>query len=82
MEVDFIVYGVNEFAAIEVKNSVHADRSDASPLEAFISDYPEARGFLLYRGERRVQLTPHVTAISAEQFLKELTPERPRITDK
>ena len=81
VEVDFIVYGVNEFAAIEVKNSAYADRSDASSLEGFITDYPEARGFLLYRGERRVQLTPNVTAIPAEQFLKELTPERPRITD-
>ena len=57
------------------------DNSDTSSLETFISDYPEARGFLLYRGERRVQLTPHVTAIPAEQFLKELTPDRPRITD-
>ena len=75
VEVDFVVYGAETFVALEVKNSSHADKKDASSLEAFLSDYPEARGFLLYRGERRMQLTSHVTALPVEAFLKELTPE-------
>jgi predicted AAA+ superfamily ATPase len=79
LEVDFIIYGANEFAAIEVKNSCHVDRQDAAPLEAFISDYPEARAFLLYRGERTVQVSAHVTAIPAESFLMGLTPENTSI---
>ena len=79
VEVDFVVYGENEFMALEVKNASHAERLDASSLEAFISDYPEARGCLLYRGNRKLQLTPHVTAIPVESFLMELTPEQPRI---
>jgi Predicted ATPase (AAA+ superfamily) len=79
LEVDFIIYGANEFAALEVKNSSHADRKDAASLEAFISDYPEARAFLLYRGERKIQVSAHVTAIPVEDFLKGLTPEKPSI---
>ena len=79
LEVDFIVYGEKNFVAIEVKNSQYADRKDAASLEAFLSDYPEAKAILLYRGEREVQLSPHVTAISVEKFLKNLTPEHPAL---
>lgn len=77
LEVDFVVYGANEFVALEVKNSCHAEKKDAASLEAFLDDYPEAQGFLLYRGERRVQVSAHVTAIPVEAFLRELTPEKP-----
>ena len=82
LEVDFIVYGANEFIALEVKNSCHAERKDAAGLEAFLSDYPEARAFLLYRGERKVQLTTHVAAIPVEPFLLGLTPARIRICEQ
>ena len=75
------MYGANEFAAIEVKNSAYAERKDAASLEKFISDYPEAKGFLLYRGERRMQVTPHVIAVPVDQFLMELTPERTIVCD-
>ena len=82
LEVDFIVYGANTFLAFEVKNSAYADRKDAASLEAFITDYPEAKGYLLYRGERKVQLTTHVTAIPVERFLMELTPKKPQIIEE
>jgi hypothetical protein len=48
-------------------------------LEEFISDFPEAKAFLLYRGERKIQVSTHVTAIPVEPFLRSLTPEHPRI---
>ncbi len=75
LEVDFVIYGANAFVALEVKNASHADRRDAASLEAFLSDYPEARGWLLYRGERKVQVSAHVTAVPVEEFLMGLTPE-------
>ena len=76
VEVDFVIYGESTFVALEVKNSTHAERSDAASLESFISDYPQAKGFLLYRGERAMQVSQHVMAIPVEQFLKNLVPGR------
>lgn len=76
MEVDFVIYGESTFVALEVKNSTYAERSDAASLESFISDYPEAKGYLLYRGERTMQVSQHVSAIPVEQFLKNLIPGR------
>lgn len=73
VEVDFVVYGENAFQAYEVKNSARADRSDASGLEAFLTDYPEAEATLLYRGPRRMKLTDRVTAVPVEDFLMGLS---------
>ena len=82
VEVDFIVYGANTFAAIEVKNACHVDKTDAVSLNAFLSDYPEAKGFLLYRGEHNIQLAPNITALPVEPFLMGLTPEKPFIAEE
>jgi len=76
VEVDFVLYGESEFLAIEVKNSVHAERRDASALEAFVSDYPEAKAVLLYRGERTIHVSPHVNAVPVEEFLRGLDPSK------
>ncbi len=72
VEVDFVIYGENVFRAIEVKNATRADRSDASGLEAFHQDYPEAELTLLYRGERAMKLTENVTAVPVTEFLLSL----------
>lgn len=76
VEVDFVIYGESTFLALEVKNSTYAERSDAASLESFILDYPEAKGILLYRGERTMQVSQHVSAIPVEQFLMNLVPGR------
>ena len=69
VEVDFVIYGPKTFRAIEVKNSMRVDRSDASGLEAFHADYPEAELTLLYRGERSQRITDNVTAVPVSEFL-------------
>ena len=74
VEVDFIVYGERTFLAVEVKNSVHAERRDAMSLEAFVSDYPEAKALLLYRGSHTLQLTRNVVCMNVESFLRSLSP--------
>ena len=74
VEVDFVIYGSNCFKAIEVKNSVRVDRSDATSLEAFHKDYPESEPMLLYRGARPVKVTENVTAVPVSDFLKALEP--------
>ncbi len=68
-EVDFVVYGQNTFKAIEVKNAAKVYRADASGLEAFHADYPEAELVLLYRGERRMRVTDNVVAVPVQDFL-------------
>ena len=73
VEVDFVIYGPNTFRAIEVKNSAHASRSDASGLEAFYMDYPEAELTLFYRGERAMKLSENVTAVPVTEFLLSLS---------
>jgi len=74
VEVDFVIYGEHTFLALEVKNSPYAEKRDASSLEAFLTDYPEAKGVLLYRGGHRIQVSRNVTAVPVEEFLLELVP--------
>jgi predicted AAA+ superfamily ATPase len=47
LEVDFVVYGVDLFWAIEVKRSSRIERRDLKALKAFAEDYPEATCLLL-----------------------------------
>ncbi|MFC1706508.1 ATP-binding protein [Planctomycetota bacterium] len=49
-EVDFVICGSRLFVAIEVKNSATVRPADLRGLKALLSDYPQCRGFLLYRG--------------------------------
>lgn len=53
VEVDFVVYGERDFAAIEVKNAAVLHPRDFAGLKAFREDYPEASPVLLYRGNER-----------------------------
>ncbi len=55
-EVDFVVYGDDGLWAFEVKNAGRVRGRDLSGLRAFVSDYPEAEGRLLYRGEERLEV--------------------------
>lgn len=51
LEVDFVVYGEDVFAAIEVKNAASLGPGDFRGLKAFREDYPEAKAILSYRGK-------------------------------
>ena len=55
-EVDFVVYGNNDFFGIEVKHSRHIRKKDLNGLKAFNEDYPEAQLVLLYMGEQQLYI--------------------------
>jgi predicted AAA+ superfamily ATPase len=51
-EVDFILYGTKDLIAIEVKASKKINRKDFKSLLEFKNDYPMAKLFYLYCGDR------------------------------
>jgi len=73
VEVDFILYGSNDFWAIEVKNSQHISSQDLSGLQAFCEDYPEATPLLLYRGKEKLK-KKNILCLPVEEFLMRLSP--------
>lgn len=75
LEVDFIVYGRNEFCAIEVKNSESLSPKDLHGLLAFCEDYPEAKPVLLYRGTKR-RFEKGILILPCEDYLKSLHPDQ------
>lgn len=54
-EVDFILYGKRGIKAFEIKRRGKIKREDLSGLKAFLGDYPMARAYFIYGGERRMQ---------------------------
>jgi predicted AAA+ superfamily ATPase len=54
-EVDFVLYGERGLHAIEVKHSAKVRPADLAGLQAFRQDYPEARAWLLYMGDKHEQ---------------------------
>lgn len=73
VEVDFIVYGTKQFAAIEVKNSARVRPADLRGLKAFREDYPECKPMLLYRGADKLEIDG-IPCWPVERFLRELRP--------
>ena len=78
VEVDFIVYGPKGFWAIEVKNSKNISPKDLKPLNAFLKDYPMAKGILLYRGKITTSQRG-IVCMPCEEFLQNLVPNVPLI---
>jgi predicted AAA+ superfamily ATPase len=76
LEVDFVVYGEDTFAAIEVKRSRKVSPPDIRPLQAFRTDYPEAKVCLLHGGTERLQIEG-VPCLPCEEFLRALVPDSP-----
>lgn len=76
VEVDFVLYGENAFAAIEVKRAAKFERSDLSALRAFGQDYPEAQRALLYLGRERLRIDG-ISVIPCAEFLGQLHPHQP-----
>ncbi len=74
VEVDFIVHGPEGLWAIEVKNSTKVFPADTRSLEAFLTDYPEAKALLLYRGDER-NMQKNVLCIPVESFLLKMVPD-------
>lgn len=79
VEVDFIIYGPEQFIAIEVKNSDHVSSKDVCGLKAFKEDYPEAQTILLYRGKTKIMIN-EILCLPCEYFLKNCFPGKALIT--
>jgi predicted AAA+ superfamily ATPase len=75
VEVDFVLYGENGLYALEIKNAKRIDANDLTALKHFSEDYPQAKRYLLYRGEDRVK-RDGILCLPAEQFLAELKPDK------
>lgn len=75
-EVDFVLYGKDCFAALEVKSAKTVYNRDVQPLVAFLEDYPGADACLLYMGKERIKING-VRCLPLEQFLRELIPGKP-----
>jgi predicted AAA+ superfamily ATPase len=73
VEVDFIVYGPDEFRAIEVKNSSRVRDEYLRGLISFKQDYPECETMFLYRGRERLKKNG-VLCLPCEEFLRQLKP--------
>jgi predicted AAA+ superfamily ATPase len=71
VEVDFILYGKKGLIAIEVKSGSRLSSDIFSGLKAFKSDYPMAKCYLVYGGDRR-EYRPDIDIVGAKEFLQTL----------
>ena len=75
VEVDFVIYGEEEFFAIEVKHATQVFSKDLRGLKSFCEDYPEATPLLLYRGSERLMID-NILCVPCGDFLKKLHPKK------
>jgi len=75
LEVDFVVYGPEQFLAIEVKHSGTVRARDLASLRAFREAYPEATPLLLYRGSEPLEIDG-IRCVPVDQWLRAVRPDR------
>jgi uncharacterized protein len=68
LEVDFVFYGPRGLVAVEIKRANTVSQHDFKGLAAFAEDYPEAKLYMLYGGDRReyhgaIEVIPFKTAL-------------------
>jgi uncharacterized protein len=71
LEVDFILYGPKGLIAIEVKSSPHVHPKNLRGLKEFKKDYPVAKCYLFYGGEKPLY-PDDIHVLPTEQALKNL----------
>ncbi|MCX5750454.1 MAG: AAA family ATPase [Candidatus Saganbacteria bacterium] len=71
LEVDFVLYGAKGIFAFEVKRTGKVSGNVLSGLKAFLKDYPMAKAFFIYGGERRMR-EGQIDVVPLETALKEL----------
>lgn len=71
-EVDFVLYGPDGFIAIEVKKTADFRPSDIKDLRDFATDYPTAKLFYFYGGNKRMTLDDGIQVIPADEALVSL----------
>ena len=70
-EVDFVLYGERGLIAIEVKSSMRVNSDMFRGLKPFKKDYPVAKCFLVYGGDRR-EYRGDMEVVGVTGFLKNL----------
>jgi len=55
IEVDFVLYGDKGIKAFEIKRTGKVSSSMTKGLRAFQKDYPMAKTYFIYGGERRLR---------------------------
>lgn len=75
LEVDFVIYGPSGIWAVEVKSSDRVRPEDLKGLNAFLDDYPMAKGLFLYRGTARLK-EGRVYCLPVDEFLRDLRPHK------
>lgn len=78
VEVDFVLYGEENFYAIEVKNGIKVSPQDIKSLKSFRDDYPECTPYLVYRGKDRLMIDG-ILCIPCQEFLLQIDPEKEQI---
>ncbi|MEK7127003.1 MAG: AAA family ATPase [Patescibacteria group bacterium] len=71
VEVDLIMYGENGLKAIEIKRTSKLNQRDFHGLKSFSKDYPMAKCYLLYGGDRKL-FENNIEVIPIEEFLKNI----------
>ena len=70
-EVDFILYGPKGLLAFEIKRTARLSTSLLSGLKSFLADYPMAKAYLVYMGDRRLY-EDGIELIPVRETLKQL----------
>ena len=70
-EVDFVLYGDRGIRAFEIKRTGRISSPMLSGLKSFLKDYPMARAYFIYGGQRRMR-QDDIDIIPMEDFLKNL----------
>lgn len=71
-EVDFVLYGERGIKAFEIKRTGKVHDSMLKGLKAFISDFPAAKCYFVYGGDRRMWID-NIEIIPLNEFLKTST---------
>ena len=71
VEVDFVLYGEKGFWAMEVKKRPVITNRDLSGLRLFLRDYPQAKGLLLYGGNKRLYYD-NITVLPVAEFFADV----------
>lgn len=76
VEVDFVIYGEKGIKAFELKSKTKVTKKDFRGLKTFLKDYPQAKGYLLYGGDKK-EYHQGIKVLPAEAALKGL----PKVLD-
>ena len=71
IEVDFVLYGVRGLKVFEVKRKGKITKPDLRGLKAFLKDYPTAKAYCIYGGERQMS-EKNIDILTLEYALKNL----------